>query len=518
MEVYSLQGADCATCADKVRAELKKAKGVKKVEFDKQKVELTVRMEDGVAATPWSRRRRRRPGSPRWWARGRGRTCPSETWPAGADMVELNKDGAAVGPLDKLRVPGKFTVFDVYADWCGPCRDVDERLRKIVAKRPDVAVRKLNVVDFDSPLAVELGGRTCPALRGGLHARGQEDRDRGAELEKIDKALQEAMTRTAVLALGAVLLAAAAWAAGLSGLNQPQPAGRQVLAPAPRAGRSGGSTPNTPPPAWRPSTLLLTRPFQARSTGTSRPHVVRGQPHGAVGVSRPAWASKRSFPSGTPSSRIRFLDAQRLAPGAAGRRHPSPGRDARSVSPTPGSPSAPELRSEPGPSPARAGVTLPLGRTEPDPFALGDLGLPTSTSSSGPGPGTRCWAPRRAGASARTAFTVSALARLVVAENGHGYQAGHRSYAEAMASRRLAGGWSGRLGLDVAREEPERWAAAIGPRRATSAGRDLLAAAGVGRGMGGAGTLWLTARVPLVSPQRGSAGGLPGHPYLGLGV
>src|SRR5206468_7439893 len=47
--IYSLQGADCESGADKVRAELKSVKGVKKVDFDKQKVEITVRLDETVA-------------------------------------------------------------------------------------------------------------------------------------------------------------------------------------------------------------------------------------------------------------------------------------------------------------------------------------------------------------------------------------------------------------------------------------------------------------------------------------
>jgi thiol-disulfide isomerase/thioredoxin len=78
-------------------------------------------------------------------------------YPPGADVKTLTTDGSRVGPLDRLRVPDKFTVFDFYADWCAPCHLVDARLREILAERPDVAVRKLDVVDFDSDLASELG-------------------------------------------------------------------------------------------------------------------------------------------------------------------------------------------------------------------------------------------------------------------------------------------------------------------------------------------------------------------------
>ena len=188
VQVYSIQGADCATCGDKIRAELKKLKGVKKVDFDIHKVEITVHMDDTVpdsevlaAAERVSLRA--------IVGAGQGAYLPHEAYPQGADVQELNKEGSAVGPLTALRVPGKFTVFDVYADWCGPCREVDERLRAIVSERQDVAVRKLSVVDFDSPLAQELRVDTLPFVV--IYSpEGKKTEIRGAEIKKIDKALK----------------------------------------------------------------------------------------------------------------------------------------------------------------------------------------------------------------------------------------------------------------------------------------------------------------------------------------
>jgi copper chaperone CopZ/thiol-disulfide isomerase/thioredoxin len=188
VQVYSIQGADCATCGDKVRAELKKVKGVKKVEFDIHKVEITVQLEDGVPDSEVLAAAERA-GLRAIVGAGQGSYLPHEAYPAGADVQELNKDGSTVGPLAALRVPGKFTVFDVYADWCGPCRDVDARLRVIVAERKDVAVRKLSVVDFDSPLAKELAVDTLPYVVV-FTPSGKKTEIRGAQLDKIDKALK----------------------------------------------------------------------------------------------------------------------------------------------------------------------------------------------------------------------------------------------------------------------------------------------------------------------------------------
>lgn len=159
-QVYSVVGADCAECGGEAQAVLKKLKGVRRSSFDRDKVELTVVLADGVtdaqvvAAIRAAKKEFTLEVGP-----GKGAYLPPEKWPEGADVQILTRDGSAIGPLEKLRVPGKTTVFDVYADWCGPCRVVDGRLREAAATRSDLAVRKLNVVRFDTPLAKELGPR-----------------------------------------------------------------------------------------------------------------------------------------------------------------------------------------------------------------------------------------------------------------------------------------------------------------------------------------------------------------------
>jgi len=187
--VYSLQGADCESCADKVRGELKKVKGVKKVDFDKQKVEITVRLDEAVADADVLAAVERT-GLKAVAGAGHGSYLPAEKYPPGSDMKVLSKDGSAVGKLDKLRVPDKYTVFDVYAEWCGPCRFVDARLREVISTRKDVAVRKLNVVDFDTPLAKELGSR-IEALPYVIvfDPAGKRTDIVGADFGKLDKAL-----------------------------------------------------------------------------------------------------------------------------------------------------------------------------------------------------------------------------------------------------------------------------------------------------------------------------------------
>jgi copper chaperone CopZ/thiol-disulfide isomerase/thioredoxin len=189
VQVFSIQKADCGQCFEKIKSALKPIKGVKKMDFDMQKVEVTVRLEDGVtdaaviAAIEGT-------GLTAIAGAGSGSYLPHEEYPQGADVQVLSPDGRAVGSLEKQRVPGKHTVFDVYADWCGPCRLVDARLRELLGQRGDIAVRRLNVMNFDSPLASELGPRfeALPYLIV-FSPSGKRTDIEGADFARLDKAL-----------------------------------------------------------------------------------------------------------------------------------------------------------------------------------------------------------------------------------------------------------------------------------------------------------------------------------------
>ena len=81
-----------------------------------------------------------------------------------ADVLDVVQAGelAALVPA-----PGKLTVFDFWAPWCEACKGLDQRLRALAAEKPGLAVRRVNIVDFDSPIAQrELPGVTLlPHLR-----------------------------------------------------------------------------------------------------------------------------------------------------------------------------------------------------------------------------------------------------------------------------------------------------------------------------------------------------------------
>jgi thiol:disulfide interchange protein len=84
---------------------------------------------------------------------GQGSYAERKTaFPDEVDVATISRAGEEV-KLEQHLAAGKITVFDFYADWCEPCVIIDQELFSIVTRHGDVAVRKVNVVDWDTPVA-----------------------------------------------------------------------------------------------------------------------------------------------------------------------------------------------------------------------------------------------------------------------------------------------------------------------------------------------------------------------------
>jgi len=66
-----------------------------------------------------------------------------------ADVQDVVEQGEAVSLVP---VAGKVTVFDFWATWCEACKPLDAALRSRAEKNPRIALRRVNVVDLDSPI------------------------------------------------------------------------------------------------------------------------------------------------------------------------------------------------------------------------------------------------------------------------------------------------------------------------------------------------------------------------------
>ena len=76
---------------------------------------------------------------------------------------DIRQNGARITEQE-LIVPGKFTIVDFYADWCGPCKAIEPYLKDL-AKDQRIAVRKVDIVNWNSPVAQQWNLRSIPNMR-----------------------------------------------------------------------------------------------------------------------------------------------------------------------------------------------------------------------------------------------------------------------------------------------------------------------------------------------------------------
>lgn len=70
-------------------------------------------------------------------------------------------------PIDHsaLTVPGRVTVVDFYATWCGPCRRLAPVLNAMTAGDPEVVLRKVDIGNRGSPVVRKYNIPSVPDVR-----------------------------------------------------------------------------------------------------------------------------------------------------------------------------------------------------------------------------------------------------------------------------------------------------------------------------------------------------------------
>src|SRR5262249_11724905 len=144
---------DCADCGDRIVDELRRRPGVYRATFDRRRAEVRVDASGSFDVMTEVRRLAANEGFEAILGAGQGAYLQPPKFPDGADVQLVVRDGAALPSLDALAVKGKVTVVDFGAAWCRPCRSVDEHMVDVLVQHHDVAYRKLEIGDWDSPLA-----------------------------------------------------------------------------------------------------------------------------------------------------------------------------------------------------------------------------------------------------------------------------------------------------------------------------------------------------------------------------
>ena len=67
--------------------------------------------------------------------------------------------GRAFDPKEIL-VAGKVTIIDYFADWCFPCNQLEMELWEALGSSSEVAVVRVDIVDWDTPAAQNIQGVT----------------------------------------------------------------------------------------------------------------------------------------------------------------------------------------------------------------------------------------------------------------------------------------------------------------------------------------------------------------------
>src|SRR5213595_32741 len=83
--------------------------------------------------------------------------------PGRGQPVEVISHGAQVNINQHLAL-GNVTVVDFYADWCGPCRQLSPSLEQMARTDPEIALRKIDIVNWKSAVARQYNINSIPQV------------------------------------------------------------------------------------------------------------------------------------------------------------------------------------------------------------------------------------------------------------------------------------------------------------------------------------------------------------------
>jgi thiol-disulfide isomerase/thioredoxin len=82
-----------------------------------------------------------------------------------AAKIRIVSNGGEQVDLPALMAPGKITIVDFYAEWCGPCRQISPHLEQLAKTDPDVVLLKIDIVKWNTPITRQFDIQSVPNMR-----------------------------------------------------------------------------------------------------------------------------------------------------------------------------------------------------------------------------------------------------------------------------------------------------------------------------------------------------------------
>ena len=158
---FKVIGIDCAGCGPPIVRALSAVPGVKNAKVDTKTSIVTVDIPENFDKAKL-----------RQALVNAGFETEADFSPLAPEVVKtldiVAFDGKSKVDIAKALAPGKITVVDFYADWCGPCHVLEARLQRYMLAHPNVALRRIDIGKWNNAgarQATQFGAGALPYVR-----------------------------------------------------------------------------------------------------------------------------------------------------------------------------------------------------------------------------------------------------------------------------------------------------------------------------------------------------------------